>query len=251
MEAKQYISVIKRRLWVIILFVLISCLTTAFISKYVIKPVYQASAELIVNKASQYAGSEQLNFDSIRTNIQLIETYKQILKSRAVMDEVIKKHPNLNLTVKELNEEVNVSSIKETQVMTISMRDKDYEHAAAVVNAVADMFRSKILTIMNVDNVTILNEAQEQFVDPIPVSPNLKRNLLGSLMISLLIAVGMVIMIEFLDDTIKSEEDITSYLGIVTLGSVSEVKRRDMNKQGTPASKQVKGGEASYAAAKS
>jgi capsular polysaccharide biosynthesis protein len=251
MEAKQYLSVIKRRMWVIILFVLVSCLTTAFISQYVIKPVYQASAELIVNKASLNAGSEQLNFDAIRTNIQLIETYKQILKSRAVMDEVIKKHPNLDLTVKELNDKVNVSSIKETQVMTISMSGNDYEHAAAVVNAVADMFRSKIPTIMNVDNVTILNSAQEKFLNPIPVSPNLKRNLLGSLTISLLIAIGMVIMIEFLDDTIKSEEDMTSYLGLAALGSVSEVKRRDMRKQGAPAPKKVKGGEASYAAAKS
>src|SRR5690349_10780004 len=126
LDLRDYIKVIHKRIWIIVSIVLVSCLTTGIMSYFFIDPIYEASTKLIVNKSSDRIGVEQLNTESINTNLRLIDTYKEIIRTTAIMEKVTAAYPEFNLTMDQLVGKVKVSSVNNTQVMTLIVQDTSY-----------------------------------------------------------------------------------------------------------------------------
>lgn len=227
-ELKQYGKIIKKRMWLISLIVLLACVACAMYTFYGVKPVYQASTKLIVNKADDaFLPDRPLNAGEITANILLINTYKEIIKSRAIMDSVAAQYPQLGLTAEQLIRRVGVSSINETQVMTLTVRDYSYEKAVAIVNAISTVFQASIPTIMKVDNVAILNEAKLT-EHPIPVSSSPMLNLVIAFVVSLMGGVGLAFLLEYMDDTFRTERDVVKLLGVPAYGVIQNIKSKDL-----------------------
>jgi capsular polysaccharide biosynthesis protein len=229
LDLKDYIKVIRKRVWLIVLVVMCSVLTTGIVSYFFIQPEYEASTKLIVNKSTDRVSTnaDQLNINDINLNIRLIDTYKEIIKTPAIMEKVTIQYPALDLSVGELISKVRVSSVNNTQVMTLIVQDRSYNKAAEIVNAVSKVFQKEITNIYKVDNVSMLNEAKPMD-NPVPVKPNPKLNIAISLVVSLMVALGIAFLLEYLDDTIKSEEDIQQVLGLPTLAMISKIKEEDV-----------------------
>ncbi|MCZ8519322.1 MULTISPECIES: YveK family protein [Paenibacillus] len=226
MELKQYGRMILKRIWYILAFVLVASVGSGFFSYYYVKPVYEASNKIIVNKSSELKDAPSVG--DIDMNIRLINTYKEIILTPAIMDKVVAQYPDLKLTAEELLNKIKVSSVNNTQVMTLIMQDTSYERAAKTVNAVAEVFKAEIPPIMKVDNVTILNEAKT-LVNPTPVKPNHILNTLIGFIVSLVLATGVVFVIEYMDDTIRTEADVEHVLQLPTLAVVMKATKIDMN----------------------
>lgn len=243
LDLKDYIKVIRKRIWLIVILVVVSCLATAIISYQFMQPVYEASTKLIVNKSNERlaAGLDQININDINVNIRLIDTYKEIIKTPAIMEKVAQQYPDLGLTSAELIDKVRVSSVNNTQVMTLVVQDHSYNKAVQIVNAVSKVFQTEITHIMKVDNVSLLNEAKPMD-HPVPVKPNPKLNIAISFVVSLMLALGISFLLEYLDDTIKTEEDVANYLGLPTLAMISKIKEEDLVQHRTSTAK-VQAGE--------
>lgn len=231
MELKQYWLIVKRRLILIALIVAISCLSVGIYSYYFITPQYEASAKLIVN---QYKDSSSLipsiDVGSINSTIGLIKTYKEIIKTPRMMKIVVKEYPELGATYNELIGKVSVSSVNETQVMSITVRDNSYAKAANIANAVAVVFQKTIPDLMKVDNVSVLDKADPKEFHG-PIAPNPKLNIAVAFLLSLMLGVGISFLLDYLDDTIKTEEDIELVLGVPVLTSIPRLKEMDLKKQ--------------------
>ncbi|MDF2926679.1 MAG: lipopolysaccharide biosynthesis protein [Paenibacillaceae bacterium] len=229
MELKRYWRVLKKKLWLIITCVLLATSAAGVISYWFTKPVYQATSKIIVNYSKSY---DQLNpnltLDSIQLDVKLIETYKLIIQTPAILNKVVELYPDLNMTERELNEMIRVSNVKDTLIMTLTAQHTSYEKAVNVVNAVAKVAKQEIPVIMAVDNVTILNEAiPSDLADP--VSPHPLMNIIAGFMVSLLAAIGLVFLLDYMDDTIKTEEDVEELLGLTTLAVMVKMKKEDLS----------------------
>jgi capsular polysaccharide biosynthesis protein len=161
------------------------------------------------------------------------------------MDKVASIHPEFNLTTEQLVKKVMVSSVNNTQVMTLIVQDISYDKAVKIVNAVSKVFQEEIPKIMKVDNVSLLNEAKMMDKPPLPIKPNKILNVALSFIISMMVSVGLVFLLEYLDDTIKNEADIQQYLGIPALGLISKVRHEDIEMH-TKAEVSKAGGEKSH-----
>ncbi|WP_152393676.1 YveK family protein [Paenibacillus guangzhouensis] len=229
MELKQYWLIIKRRLLLIALIIAVSCLSIGIYSNYFMTPQYEASAKLIVN---QYKDSGSLlpsiDLGSINSTIGLIKTYKEIIKTPRMMKIVLKEYPDLGLSYGELIGKVSVSSVNETQVMSISVRDDSYAKAANIANAVAVVFQKTVPALMKVDNVSVLDKADPKEKHN-PVAPNPKMNIAVAFMLALMLGVGIAFLLDYLDDTIKTEEDIENVLGVPVLTSIPKFTSRDID----------------------
>jgi capsular polysaccharide biosynthesis protein len=236
LELKQYWTIVKRRLLLIVLMITVSCLAIGIYSSYFIQPKYEASAKLIVNQHKDSSSLlPSIDVGSINSTIGLIKTYKEIIRTPRIMKEVVKEYPGLQVTYGELIGKVSVSSVNETQVMSISVRDGSYENAANIANAVAVVFQKAVPELMKVDNVSILDKA-----DPLeshgPVSPNPQLNIAVTFVLSLMLGIGVSFLLDYLDDTIKSEEDIEALLGVPVLSSIPRFKESDATEPGSKAS---------------
>jgi len=230
MDLREIFQVIWRRAGAIFAVVVLATVATGLSTYYLMEPKYEASTKLIVNKSSvQDSGGYGITWDDVTVNVQLIATYKELIRTEAIMNEVLQRHPEIGLSSGELMENVTVSSVNATQVMTVVAQDESYERAALIVNAVSEVFKSKVVEIMKVDNVTILNNAAVDS-DPAPVSPNMTMNLLISFVLSLLFSVGIVFLLHHLDDTIRSEDEIRDELDLPILATIKLIDKKDLQR---------------------
>jgi capsular polysaccharide biosynthesis protein len=244
LDLKTVLSMLRKRLWLIVLIVVVSCTTTGIYSYIFIKPIYEASTKLIINSSADQTGLVKMDLNAVNTNISLLNTYKEIIKTPAIMDIVLKEHPDFGMTSDQLISKIKLSSVNETQVLTIAIQDLSYEKASNIVNAVSEVFKSQIPQIMKVDNVILLNKA-DSTKHPSPVKPNPNLNIALCLLVSLMLSVGIVYLLEYFDDTIKTEADVERYLQLPTLAMVSQIGDGDMKEIGGPASSRRKVGELS------
>ncbi|THF74915.1 YveK family protein [Cohnella fermenti] len=245
MEIKQYMKLLKKRLWLILLCVAISMATTTYLSYENYQPLYQASTKLIVNKTEQdQQGSETMDLAAINVNIGLVETYKEIIMTPAILGVVVDRYPELNLTEDELGSRIAISNYNGTQVMTIQTTDNTYERAADIVNAVAQVVKTEIPRIMKVNNVELLNTADPNETPP-PINQDINQKIAISFAVSLLFAVGITFLLEFLDDTLKTKKDIRNVMNLPTLTTIPTIRRKAMRAKKKTSQKQV--GETKYA----
>ncbi|MEC0369191.1 YveK family protein [Paenibacillus chibensis] len=240
MELKLMIQMLKKRLWLIIAFVVVCTAGAGLYSKYMMTPVYQAESTLIVNKMNSDQGARGLDLNEINSNIMLINSYKVIITSASIMDKVVQQHPELKATSQELIDRLQVITVQNSQVITLKMRDSSYDRAMSIVNAVSKVFKEEIPQIMKVDNISILDTAKPQ-KNPTVVSPRLKVNMAVAFAVSFLIVVGIVLLLEYLDDTVKNEYDVERYLEMTTLGAIRKMKKSDLRTRSSAGTKKQAG----------
>lgn len=242
LDLKDYIRVIRKRIWILITLLLLFVSTAAIYSFVIATPIYQATTKLIVNKASDTVNlGQQLTLSDVNMNISLINTYKEIIKTTYIMNIVAKENPDLNLTASELIKKVKVNSVNQTQVMTVSVQDESYEKAVKIVNAIAETFKTEIVDIIKVDNVSILDKAKPNMY-PEPVSPQKLVNIVIGIMLGLIFGIGIILLLEYLDDTIKTEEDIREILQLPTLSMIMTFDNESENDRKNKRSRVKKGG---------
>lgn len=245
MELKEYMNIIRKRLWLIAAIVIVACLG-AGVKTFMTTPLYNAEAKLIVNQTYDRQGTAMLDYSLIQTNVMVISSYTEVIKSSAILDKVVATYPDLGLTSQQLASMISVSSANDSQVMNLRVQDTSYEQAAKTVNAVARIFEAQIPSIMNVDNVTILSEAPLE-ANAAPININLVMSILISFVVGLMLAVGLVFLLEYLDDTYKSEAELERELGLPVLAVIARIKKDDVKSSQPVTTTQQQVGESSYA----
>jgi capsular polysaccharide biosynthesis protein len=214
---------LKKRWKLILLVTLVATLFSGIISYLVLKPVYQASTQILVNQKSS---ENKLDLTSLQSNVDLINTYSVIIKSPVILEKVINKL-NLNLSVDQLNKNISVSSQENSQVFSLTVEDESHIKAVEIANTITTVFQEEIQNIMNVNNVSILAVAQIKD-KPIPIKPNPKLNITIGVIVGLMAGIGLSFVLEFLDNTLKEEEDIGKILGMPVLGSIPKMSKSDI-----------------------
>ncbi|UKS64977.1 YveK family protein [Rossellomorea marisflavi] len=215
---RDLMQTLKKRMSLIILITLTAVLVSGGVSFFLLTPVYETSTQLLVNQ-SKSDQSAYNNPGQIQTNLQLINTYKEIITSPVILDKVSKE---LNMKTSDIQSNMTVSNQNDSQVVKLVVQDTDPAKAAKIANETADVFQKDIPDIMNVDNVTILTKAEvgEKLS---PVKPKPLLNVVIALVVGLMIGVGISFLLEFLDNTIKTEQDVEKVLDVPVLGSVARI----------------------------
>nr|WP_255654818.1 Wzz/FepE/Etk N-terminal domain-containing protein [Cohnella sp. REN36] len=242
-ELKQYLKIIRKKLWLIALIVVVVCVLVGVKSYVFTTPLYQANAKIIVNQVSKSGGSATVNYSDVQTNIMLINSYKEIIRSAAILNKVVETYPDLKASPREMASNISVSSANNSQVMNLTYVDTSYREAAKKVNAIASVFKDQIPSIMKVDNITILNQAEEN-ASGSPINTNPIVTLLIGFVVSIMLALGLVFLLDYLDQTYKTEAELEEDLGLPVLASVTRIKKSDSKRSRTTKNEKV--GEGAY-----
>jgi len=218
MELKEYFYVIYKRLWIVVALPLAASLISAYISYCVLDPIYEANTTLyVINKRddSQLA----LAYNDVMVGQFLVKDYRELVKSRTVTGTVIKELKLEGMTPEALAGKISVNSKNDTRIIEVRVQDKIPERARDIADKVGEVFIGRVVELMKVENVNIVDKAQ---VPSKPVKPKAVINIAIAFFAGLAAAVGIVFFIEYLDDTIKTSEDVEKYLGLTVLGTIPE-----------------------------
>lgn len=213
LDLRQIFGIIRKRIVWLLIFPLIAVMIAGVVSFFVIPPTYEASTTLLVGRAAEQG---QMGYQDLMLNRQLVSTYSEIARSRSVAESVINAL-RLDMTTTELAEIISVSSVKDTEIIAIKVKNADPAMAKVIANQVAISFVDKVIGYSNIDNVIVVDEAVEP---ENPVSPNKKLNIAIAGVLGIMLAFGLIFLLEFLDNTIKTSADVEELLGLSVLAVV-------------------------------
>ncbi|MFC0216439.1 YveK family protein [Paenibacillus chartarius] len=230
-DLKVYLNMIRKRLWIVVVTLAIFTLAANYYSNRNYQPVYQASSKIIIaEKASADAFSaSQFSFGGMSVDTSMIGTYKEIIKLPLIMDKVVQRHPDLNLTADQLATKISLISIGETQLMAIVATDSSHEKAVRIANSVTEVFQAEVPKLLNLDNIEILTKAKS-VPNPKPINEKSSRNIALAAAASVVIGVGIIVVLDFLDDSIRTVKDVKSVFHAPTLAVVPKRRERGLKR---------------------
>jgi len=218
---RELFAVLRKRLSMIVIVTVLATVVSGIVSYSFLKPVYQASTQILVSQAAagSLASIAGMSFDN---DAKYIETYNVILKSPYILDQVIEEL-DLDTSVQNLNSHVNVTQEGDSQVVSIAVQNENPAKAVTIANEIAKVFQREISALMMIDNIHILTPA-EMPENPTPIKPQPMLNMAIALVVGLMASVGIAFLLEYLDNTIKDEQDIEKLLGLPVLGVVNTIE---------------------------
>ncbi|WP_024412725.1 YveK family protein [Streptococcus suis] len=211
------LKTIWRRKIVILLMALLSAGLAFAYSSFLVTPQYDSTTRIYVVGQHAEAGVGVTNQD-LQAGTYLVKDYKEIILSQDVLTKVATEL-NLNGNLKE---KVSVSIPVDTRIVSISVRDSNPNEAARIANSLRTFASQKIIEVTKVSDVTTLEEAVPAEE---PSTPNTKRNILLGLLAGSILATGLVLVMEILDDRVKRPQDIEEVMGLTLLGVVPDSKK--------------------------
>lgn len=217
---KYYFSLIV----IVILFIILGAVGSWYYTDYIQVSMYKSQTSLVLTRAGDSTGSITQNDISLNKN--LVATYREIIKSRRILSNVI-SNLNIDITEKELSDKVSVTSSNDTELIVISVVDKDSKLARDIANEIAKVFKEEITTIYNIENISIVDVAIKA-KDAYNVNP-LKQYVIG-VGSGFLIGSLIITVMFYFDDSIKKPEDIEEKVGLSVLSTVPKYKGKKKRK---------------------
>lgn len=217
LDIKELIQLLRKKWWIIAVSAVTCTIIAAFITMYLITPMYKANSTLYVYKHISSSDSNDVTYNDLLANSQLVKDYRELVKSRQVADAVISKLGLTDITTEEISKKLSVTNKDETRIIQITATDKDPKQAAKIANTVAEVFQEKAVSIMQVNNVQIIDEAT---VPKSPYKPNLILNLAIGFILGAVVSCGIIILVDYFDDTIKTPEDVQKYINVPVIGTI-------------------------------
>lgn len=218
-DLRQLLKLLWDKKVTILIIVLIAVIAGWVYTSFMVKPVYTSSIRLILaQKNTTDASTGVITQTDVTLNDKLIDTYKEIAVSNSVIRTVINNLDLKNVDEDALKKEINVTAVTGTQILKISVTDKDADRATKIANEMGKVFSERIKDIYKIENVSVLDEAE---TPEEPSNVNHKRDMLIFLAVGIVLAIAIVLLANMLDNSIKSSADIET-LNLTVLAEIPE-----------------------------
>lgn len=213
------VEVLKKSKWLLVPFILLGGLVAYYVSTTFIQPTYEASTQVLLVTEQE---GDRVDSSEVLSSLSLVNTYRVIMKSPAILSEVTERVPN---APDPISDALTVESEEDSQVINVVITHTDAAAAAETANVISEVFADEIPDLMNIDNVRILSPAE---VPLYPVSPNILVNTMIGMFVGLFIG-GLIGLLRYVfDKRIQSEVEAERLLDLPVIGSVPVIERRDM-----------------------
>lgn len=225
-DLKDFFNYIKSK---IVFIVILVAMFLSFILLYDLKiktPMYKTYTTIVLTQSdSQKGTTSTITQNDILLNKNLVSTYSEIIKSELILEQVI-NNLGIKATATELSNNIQVAALNDTEILKISVSNADPEVAASLANEIADVFTTEIKKIYKIDNVSTIDRAKV----PKEVANNtFKRDIVLAVFLGIFMGIGIIFILYYFDDTIKSNEDIEEKIGLPVLSKIfkSDVSKKD------------------------
>lgn len=211
-----------KNLWLIIAVAIICACGTAGYTHFRIQPIYTStSTMLVLTKETTLTSLADLQLGT-----QLTKDYTVLITSRPVLNEVI-ENLDLQMDYKSLRSRIAIENPEDTRILKISVTTNNPNQAKAIVDELASVSSVFIGDKLEVTPPKIIEEGEST---GIKAGPNLMKNTAIGFVVGAFFVCIVIIVLEILNDTIQTEEDIEKYLKMPALAVIPQ--RNSSNKKG-------------------
>lgn len=211
--------------WLILIVGLLTAAIAFAYCSFAIAPKYQSTTKVYI--LSKQGNEEKITNSDYQLANNLTKDFKEMIKSRTVVETVIKEC-NLPESYNALAGNISVSNTTDTRIVGISVKDTNPARAQYIANAVREVAAVHLQQVMDLEAVNVVEEAN---LPTSPVEPSKKKYTLVGFAIGAVICAGVLILRYYMDDSIKTSEDVEKYLGMTTLATIPMFEGEDDKKK--------------------
>lgn len=207
--------------WIIILAGII-CGGLAFVGTHLlVTPQYRSSFTAYVNNRSdQNNDTGTLSNADLTASQSLVKTYATVISSRTVL-EAAASQAGAPYSYAELKDMVDTSSVDSTEIIEVSVTMADPQMAASMAQAISTVAAEYITKILEGSSMQVVDQA----VVPVKrYSPSYSKNTMLGILLGIVLASGVIILKELLDDRVKDTATLESRFGIAVIGTIPNME---------------------------
>lgn len=220
-DIQRLISAVWKKAWLIMLIAVLCAILTFVGTRYLITPMYQSSAMFYVNNSSLSVGDATFSIDSgdISAAKSLVDSYIVILRTRESLNDVI-DYAGVDRTFTELKGMISAASVNSTEIFEVVVTSPDPQEAQRIADAIAYILPKRISSIIEGTSAKVVDAA---VVAVKPSSPSYSLNTFVGFVVGFALSVLAILLREFFDISIRSEEDITMCGNAPVLAAVPDM----------------------------
>jgi len=215
-DLKELFEFIKEKFGLLLVITVGICLIGCVYGLFIQKPMYRSYTTVILGGSENSTTSITQSDVALARN--LVNTYAEIVASRRVLNQVIEEL-KLNMSYEQLKGEITVTAVNNTEIIRITVSDRDAVQAKNIANVTANYFSKEVVDLYNMNNVNILDLATKA---DNPYNINVAKQFIIYLVVGLVLGAGVLFIIFYFDRTIKSVEQVEQKLKLPILGSVQQ-----------------------------
>lgn len=214
---EEIFEALKKRWKMIALITILATVVSGVLSFFVINPVYEASTKVFIGKEEN--SEEGYNSSDIQMYQKLLKTYAQAIKTRDLLDAAIKE-TKYDLTVEQVSSGLTVTPVADTQILEIKYQSLDPKEAEVILKSISNEFIKISKELVPNGNVRVIETVE---MPENPISPNKVMNIAIAFLLGLMVSVGLVFLLEYMDNTYKTKEQLEKELEIPVLGIIPTI----------------------------
>jgi capsular polysaccharide biosynthesis protein len=223
MEIRDIFRIVAKRWPIIVLSTAIALIVSFLIAYFTMSNVYEADTIMIISSPDDAKQQSPLTLNDYTLNTKLVDSYRVLCKTDRILNQVIQE-AKLPLSTKQLGSKINVTAESDTEIIRITVQDESADTAAVIANAVASVFMREIPQIMKMNNVQVIDNAVPTST---PIKPDRIVIVAVAAALGLLLGFGICVLIEYLDVSVKSTEQLEKLLEAPVLGFIPHMQERD------------------------
>lgn len=190
------------------------CAVVGFVSAtLLINKKYSSEATIYITPKVTEQGT--IDYNSIQTNSRMVNNYMEILKGETILAKVASQVGMESY--EEVLDTITITNPTNTELISVSSETTDPKLSQQIVSLIISTFTEDMIDILNLNNVTIINDAK---VNETPVSPSLPRYTILGLVIGLIVSCSYVCISYLFDKRLRTREETENFLGIPVLATV-------------------------------
>ncbi len=179
-------------------------------------PQYESTATLyVLSKSTSITSVADLQLGS-----ELTSDYAEIATSKPVIDtaiEKLKKKEGIELTREEVEAMMTVSNKTDTRMLEITVTSDDADLSCKLGKALTNAAVDQMASITQTDKPTIVEEPE---VAEKPIDNGLYKHVAIGILAGLVLLGGLYTVSFVVNDEIKTEKDVETFLQVSVLGSI-------------------------------
>lgn len=222
----EIFQLLKKKWALIVSMLIFGTVISTVVTLFVITPKYSATTQLVVQAKD---ADTNINTDKINSNLLLINTYKDLVKSPTVTEKAkdkLVKDGMATITDDYLSSVVSVEQNQNSQLFSIKAVTSNPIESAAIANTVSEVFQEEAVKVTDTNKISIASKATPNNK---AVSPNKKVNIAIGAVLGLIVGVMVALLGELFNRTVRSEEFVSETLGVPILGTLPLVGEREMS----------------------
>ncbi len=222
-DIRRFIDIIfsKKK---ILVFIIIVSMAIGYVYSYHLKQdIYKSSETILL--AQNEKDDMQITQNDLNVNTNLITTYSNIARSYNVVETTI-NNLGIQIPISEVQNNIVVEEKKNTQIIEITIKNKNPEVAMKLTKELTKVFAEQIKNIYNLENINIIDEAE---IESFPCNTNHVKDMSIFVIMGLGLIGVLVLIFYMFDDTIKQESDVVNYTGLQALGIIPMVENKKQN----------------------